>query len=261
VREMSLKTYIKKEITCECRGKNIYGIACIPDSTDKDMPAVIFSHGFNSSHKAMLPFAEYLAQRGVVSYCYDFCGGSLTSKSQGKTTEMSIFTEKEDLNAVIDMVASWNCVDKDKLFLFGESQGGMVTAITSIERTDEIKGLMLLFPALCIPEDGIRRFKNISEIPDELDCMGMRLGKTYYENILDYDVYEYIGKFNKDVLIFHGDRDSLVDISYSKRALTVLPTAKLEIFTGEGHGFSEQGNKKVAEMVYQFIQEHIVNLI
>lgn len=38
-------------------------------------------------------------------------------------------------------------------------------------------------------------------------------------------------------------------------------SAKLEVFSGEGHGFSEQGNKWVAEMVYQFVQQHTVSFV
>ena len=68
---------------------------------------------------------------GLQAYVFDFHGGNLHSKSGGKMTEMSIFTEREDLDAVIDAVASLPEVDPDNLFLLGESQGGCVSAITA----------------------------------------------------------------------------------------------------------------------------------
>lgn len=252
---METRKYVKKEILCENNGKMIYGIACIPEGKNEELPVVIFSHGYNSSHKALLPFAEYLADKGIISYCYDFCGGSKDSKSQGNSTEMTIFTEQSDLNEVINMVSSWNYVDKDKIFLFGGSQGGLVSAITAVERNKDIFAVMLLFPALCIPDDGRKMFKNIHEIPQEVDCMGMKLGKIFYESIFNYDVYEHIRKLNKNVLIFHGSSDTLVDMTYSQKALQVLQSAELKIFDGEGHGFSNEGNKKVAEMSYEFVKK------
>jgi len=64
----------------------------------KKCPIVIFSHVFNETNADFAMNSEYLGGNGVGAYCLDFYGGSVNSKSDLKTTEMSIFTEKEDLN-------------------------------------------------------------------------------------------------------------------------------------------------------------------
>ena len=94
------------------------------------MPAVIFSHGFGGSYRAGTSYAEKLAQNGYVVYCFDFCGGSPESRSDGSTLEMSVFTEQADLEAVITRVKGLDYVDSDNLFLIGTSQGGAVSALT-----------------------------------------------------------------------------------------------------------------------------------
>lgn len=75
------------------------------------------------------------------------------------------------------------------------------------------------------------------EIPAVRDFMGMTLGKTFYEGLANYDIYEVIKPFNKDVLIIHGDHDTLVQLSYSERALQVYSLAELKVIEGVGHGF------------------------
>lgn len=65
-------------------------------------PMVILSHGFNGSGDDFTEYAKVLVENGMGACIFDFCGGSLRSKSDLSTTEMTVFTEKEDLLAVID---------------------------------------------------------------------------------------------------------------------------------------------------------------
>ncbi len=44
-------------------------------------------------------------------YIFDFCGGGNNSKSDGVTTEMTIFTEKENVEDITATVKGWDFVD------------------------------------------------------------------------------------------------------------------------------------------------------
>ena len=244
---------IKKVVKIKHHNREIYGVSYLPGNKDK-YPVVIFSHGFNGTNSDFAMNSEYLAVNGIGAYCFDFCGGSINSKSDLKTSEMSLFTEKEDLCAVIDTIKNWDNVDSDNIFLFGGSQGGLVTALVADEYADQIKGILLLFPALCIADDWNKKFPTLGSIPDAHDLWGVTLGRVFFETIHGYDVFKNIGKFNKNVLIFHGDQDEVVALEYGKKASKLYKNAKIEVFQGEGHGFSEVGNKKVAEMTYEFVK-------
>lgn len=239
-------------------GREIHGVAYLPE-IEKDYPIVIFSHGFNGTNRDFAMYGQYLAERGIGVYAFDFCGGSVNSKSSLKTNEMTIFTEKEDLSAVIEEIRTWEKVDKNNIFLFGGSQGGLVTALVAEKYEKEIKGMLLLFPAFCIAEDWTKRFPNYEDIPEKVDLWGVTLGREFFQTIYKYDVYKNIGKYSKNILIFHGDKDEIVSLDYSKRALDLYSNAKLEVFKGEGHGFSNAGNKKVVEMVEEFVNANSSN--
>lgn len=248
------EVYTEYEIICSYDGKDIYGIACVPVSTDEKMSTVIFSHGFSGKLENNEKNAHSLAEKGIASYRFEFYGGSKDLKSGGETTEMSIFTEKSDLEAVLDMVENLDFVDTENIFLYGMSQGGLVSAIVANDHADEVKGLILLYPAFVIPDDAREMFSSVDEIPDTIEVMNTLLGKVYYEDLLDYDVYENINKFKKDVLIFHGDADQVVDISYSEKAIDVYDSAELVVLEGAGHGnLSEEAQKKIVEMTYEYI--------
>jgi dienelactone hydrolase len=247
---------IKNIVMIEHHGRKIFGISYMPKHPKK-CPVVIFSHGYNGTNADFIMNSEYLATHGVGAFCFDFCGGSVNSKSDLMTTEMSIFTEKEDLCAVIDHVKRWDNIDPHNIFLFGGSQGGLVTALTAEERTDDVKGILLLYPAFCIAEDWNKRYPTFESIPETHELWGMTLGRTFFECIHGYNVFQHIGNFNKNVLIFHGDEDEIVALAYGKKASTLYPHANMEIFPGEGHGFSEAGNRRVAEMTCEFVKTNI----
>ncbi|QAA32876.1 alpha/beta hydrolase family protein [Clostridium manihotivorum] len=250
---------IKKEVIINGNGRKIYGVSYMPENKEK-CPVVIFSHGYNGNNNDFAMNSEYLATNGVGAYCFDFCGGSVNSKSELKTSEMSIFTEKEDLSAVIDEIRSWDNVDEDNVFLFGASQGGLVTALVAEEHMEKIKGMLLLYPALCIADNWNERFPTIESIPDIQEFWGMTLGRIFFESIHGYDVFKHIGKFNKNTLIMHGDKDEVVPLEYGNSGSKLYPHSKFEVFPGEGHGFSEAGNKRVAEMTYEFVKENLNNM-
>ncbi|RCW77316.1 alpha/beta hydrolase family protein [Saliterribacillus persicus] len=251
-----MKNYEKNVVEINHHGRRVYGVSYMP-MNKTEFPMVIFSHGFNGTHADFAMHSEYLADNGVGAFCFDFCGGSVHSKSDLKTTEMSIITEKEDLCAVIDTIKQWDNVDRDNIFLFGGSQGGFVTALVAEEYIDEIKGLLLMFPAFCIPDNWTERFPVLDNAPDTCEIWGVPLGKKFIESIHGYNVFEHIGKFNKNVLILHGDEDEIVPLEYGEKAAKLYPHASMEVFSGEGHGFSEESNKKVVDMTLEFVKENL----
>ena len=222
---------------------------------EQKFPVVIFSHGYNGWADDFASYAELLGERGIGSVCLDFCGGSVRSRSSMKTTEMTIFSEKEDLCAVLDAVCGMEQADTDNVFLFGGSQGGLVSALAAEEEEKRIKGLILLYPALCIADNWNERFPQLSDIPDEQELWEMKLGRIFFETLHGFVTFDHVGHFSKKVLLMHGDQDPVVPLSYSEKAAALFPQAKLVVFPGEGHGFSPEGDKKAAELTCAFVEE------
>ena len=91
---------------------------------------------------------------------------------------MSVFTERQNLVDVLDTVREWDFVDPERIFLVGESLGGSVTAITAPLVADRIRGIVLAFPAFCVPADGYAQFPALEDIPDSFEMMGMTIGRV-----------------------------------------------------------------------------------
>lgn len=235
----------------------IYGVVYIPQDAGEQLPAVIYAHGYGVTHQNGIQYAEKLAERGFVVYCFDFCGGGNGSQSDGSPLEMSIFTEQSDLEAVIEMIKGLDYVDSENVFLFGASQGGLVAGITAAANPEEIQGLILLYPGFEIVEDAQALFATATDIPETYSMFGwMTVGRTYFEDLLGYDVYGVIGAYEKDVLLIHGDADGIVPLSSSERAVEVYPSAELKVLPGAGHGLHGQDAEIATEYMLEYLQAH-----
>ena len=233
--------------------KNIYGMLYEP-AEEGTYPVIIMSHGYNGTHNDWVNEGNLFAKNGYMAYAYDFCGGSVNSKSDGKTTEMTIISEKEDLLAVFAYLKSLENVDG--IYLLGGSQGGLVSSLAAAELQDEVKALAMYFPALCVPDDWKNNYPDPAEAPETFDFWGMDLSREFVENVQQIDVFGIIGDYKGDVFILHGDEDPIVPYSYSERAAETYENATLVKMEGEGHGWSPEAGEKGMQMVLEFFKEH-----
>ena len=223
------------EVWSERDGNRIFGMMYYNSTASEKQPAVILSHSSSLTHEAMKGYASAIAKMGFAAYCFDFCGGSDKSKSDGKTDEMTVFTEVEDLRAVVKTVKSLDYVDSSNVCLLGSSQGGLVSALLADECPDDFAGMILFYPAFNIPEM-VKMFSGFGGFGDFGGMMSM--SEAYINSIKDFDVWSHIGKFSKPVCIIHGTADMIVPISNSEKAVGLYPSATLNKIEGANHGFN-----------------------
>lgn len=99
-------------------------------------------------------------------------------------------------------------------------------------------------------------FDHVYDIPESYYHMWLTVGKTYFENLLDYDVYAEISSYDKEVLIIHGNKDNIVPLSYSQKAVNVYPLAKLYVIEGAGHGFYDEAFEKTMQYISHYLIEN-----
>lgn len=232
--------------------REIYGILYIPENEVKG--AVVMSHGYNGSHTHFEREGQVLAEHGYYAYAYDFCGGSAEGKSRGlDTTEMTLFTEKEDLIAVFDAISSLEAVEGKPVYLFGGSQGGCVSSLAASELKEKVPAMILYFPALMIPENWRETYKNLEEIPEVTDFWGMKLGRTFFTSMRDLSVFDRLEAYKNPVLIIYGDKDPVVPMAAMEEAVRKFGDARLVVLEGESHGFSPEGVEKALGYILEFL--------
>lgn len=255
----------REDFSCERDGLTIKGTVFLPKGKT-DCPIAVISHGFMANQMFSQIHAQNLAKMGYAAFCFDFCGGTLVGSSDGDSTDMSVLTEAEDLKAVIEFAKSQSYTDENELILLGCSQGGFVSAIVAAEMKEEVDALILLYPALCIPDDarsGEMMFAKFDpqNVPETFWCGPMKLGRRYVTDVIDMDPYEIIHQYTGKVLIIHGNQDETVDISYALRAVETYSQAgadvEMKIIDQGGHMFFRPSH---AYKALGYIREYVRTL-
>lgn len=233
----------------------IYGELIMPGDRGS-APLIVLSHGFGSSMNGVSRDAAlHFAEEGFAVFTYDFCGGGMEIRSDGAMTDMSVLTEAQDLNAVLDTFVGDPRFSR--IFLWGASQGGFVSALVAAQRPGDVAALALRYPAFVLQDDARARARPDGTFPETDTVMGRPIGRRYSEDAVSFDVYERIGAYTGDVLILHGDRDRVVPLLYARRAGKVYASARLETLEGQDHGFTGEALRRAKELETAFFRAHL----
>ena len=240
--------------------RQIYGELFTPHSTSNTQypspntskkPIAIIAHGFNGTCHYGRNYFDVMQKLGYQCYVFDFPCGSINSRSDNNTLNMSILDEQSDLRAIVNYFHSKG---HQHIVLIGESQGGLVSALTAAQMKDKVSQLVLVFPALCIPQNWRARYPKLSDIPEVTELWGVKMGRRFFEEIHDMNTFDIIGKYRGPVLIVQGDKDQVVLIEDSKRAQKLYKDARLHIIPGAGHGFKPKEFQEEAEQLEKFLK-------
>lgn len=225
----------RRNFSCYRDGLKINGTLFLPKTRKNEkLPIAIVCHEFMANQLFSFPYEKALAGIGFAAFCFDFCGGGLVSTSWGSRRDMSVLTEISDLKAVIRFAQSLSNTDESELLLVGCSQGGLVAALTAAQMPETVNGLVLLYPALCIP-DAARGGEMLwlkfdpSHIPEKMHAGPMPLGRRYAADVMNMDAFRQIAGYSGKVLLLHGDKDTIVDISYAEKAESVYRAAGADV--------------------------------
>ena len=250
--------YKTSEFECTRTKYTIRGTQFIPEG--ENLPIVIVSHEFLTGEFSVHRYARRFASWGFAAFCFDFVGGSLLSLRHRR---MTVWSELEDLKAVIRYAQQRPETDKTRVYLMGCSQGGLVSALAAARMPEEIDGLILFYPALSIPDDaraGNMIFNtqfDTDNIPETIKCGPFIFSGDYPKTVMDMDVFEEISKYRGKVLIIHGTGDKIVDHSYSVRAAEVYAPGKcrLVLLPKAGHIFAPVQDLPAIREMKRFVTE------
>ena len=224
-------------------GIDLFGVALIPQGEPGEkFPTVIYAHGAESDYRADMTTLKCLAKSGIACYSFDFYGW--TARSTGPdgahwfrgvprgvddAYERQVLKQARDLNAVIAAVKTFDFVDGNALFLLGSSMGGATAAAASLTHTDDIRAMILQYPA-------------INLVPGAMTSGG------------EYDA----NQFENDVLILQGSEDKIVSLDMAKALAGHYNTLRpghctLVVYAGQPHVFTGKYKVAAAEEIYRFL--------
>ena len=255
---MNMITTKDIELRNDESGMILRGTLYLPNGDGKK-PLIITAHelGSDSQRPWWVNYARHWAEQGYAVLTFDFAGGGQRSRSEGKTTDMSVLTEVSDLEAMLGEVRTWGFIDQSRIVLVGGSQGGGVSAIVAARHPQEIAAQVLLYPAFHLPANLHERYPDLNNLPETDGRNGMiTIGRKYILDMYDHDYDKDMQGYDGSVLIVHGDQDKTVPIAGSERAVSVFNNARLHTIHGAGHVFlTEEQQAEFLQQVDEFLRQ------
>ena len=126
--------------------------------------------------------------------------------------------------------------------------------MAAAELQDTISALILIYPALCIPDNWNNHYPEEEAIPDTTRLWGVPLGRHFFQELREINVYETIIRYEGPVQIVHGSKDAIVPLSYSEEAMKRYQNAHIGVIPGAGHGFTPEQRAVSNSFIKEFLE-------
>ncbi len=225
--------------------------------TDKGSGEVIvFIHGWLESHLVFNEISSMLSSK-YRCICIDLPGfgssesiNNVTLNKISKTIEMLLSNLK---------IKNYNLV--------GHSLGGAVTLVHADKNQDKINKIVLISPFISFKQFSKSIFFIIRNIIPVLinKILNWKKPNLYAVNafriaylLSNTDLYKYLRKVRKDILLVYGTKDSLLSIRPLQPLLGIMNNIHLAIFEDVRHYIFTYNSKELSEKIDLFFSRDTV---
>lgn len=212
---------------------------------------VVMLHGFTGNKsEAKLLFANLsnrLEEQGFDSIRMDFFGHG---ESDGQFKDMTLNGLNMQVQAIIEYARSFNY---DEYYLLGFSMGGML-ALLNLDAL--FKKVVLLSPAIKMPELTKRMFEESPLKNGNADIGGLELSRNFYISMKDVNVFIHQNHYQNPMLFVVGNKDIAVPYQDVVAASEMFQNTKLKVYENCDHLYS---SVLLREELYQSIIKFLKN--
>lgn len=208
-------------------------------------PTILHVHGNAGNMNSHVWFTEYLPAAGFNVFLFDYRG---YGESQGAARKRGPLID--DTNAALDALLSRDDIDPNRIGVYGQSLGGSIALNVMADRP-EIKAAVL--------ESPFASWREIAANTVGGDPPGLIARALAALLISDsHSPLAAIARCRQPMLLIHGDSDSIVPVSHSKRlAEAAGGGAELLIIPGGEHNSLRSTNPEIEQRVIDFFRSKL----
>ena len=242
-----------REFFIDCDGIKVHSKLDFPAEQSEKMHVLVIIPGLTGhiEERHILAVKDTAVSCGYVVLRSELYGHG---QSEGDFYNHTVLIWMHEAMRVIDYALSLPfCKD---VIVSGHSQGGLTTVLAAGLMFDKIKAAIPMSPALNI-WDGAKKGELFGEkfdnehLPDGFS-FGPGVGGDYLRAAAMLPVDEAVARFNKPVLVPHGDADELVPYEWAEWLTERYGNAELVTIKGDDHCYDyhlEDVQKAVGEFL------------
>ncbi|MCX7679645.1 MAG: alpha/beta hydrolase [Spirochaetes bacterium] len=200
--------------------KKLSGRLYIPDEGSKS--CVIFCHGLFSSKDGykITRLVDSIVQAGFSLFTFDFFGAG---ESEGSSEDLSILQQVQDCSCAVSF-----CKEKgfEELHLFGSSMGALVCLLYAQGNCEKLASISLIAPPLNVRHlfEQVLGIGNLEALSEEgiSKVEGVWIKNSFFKEALRIIPERAAQSIELPVLIVHGEKDAVVDVSNAYALVQLL---------------------------------------
>ena len=223
-----------------------YHISCLDGGTADQKAIILCLHGFAGSKKSptLEKLHEIMSEHGIGTFTFDWPGhGESDSDFSALNTDNCM----KDVDTVYDYISGKYGVP---ICCFATSLGGYLAMMYHLKKPEKFDRIMLRSPALkmgevmkaAMSEEKFARMMNGEDV-DFGHGQPLLLGRSYYDDLCQHDIYDKKPPYPERIRIIHGDNDKVVPHGYSKK-YAEKNGITLHLLKGAGHEYDNPGDVK-----------------
>lgn len=222
-------------------------------------PLAIIIHGYtgNKEERHILAVSRMFNELGLATLRVDMYGHG---ESGGEFRNHTLFKWMTNALTVIDYARSLDFVTD--IYLCGHSQGGLTVMLAGAMKSDQIKAIIPMSPAIVIPE-GARKGRLLgmefdpSHIPEQFQVKEDKtLSGNYVRVARTIRVEDFIDSYSGPVFLIHGSADESIPVQCSIDASKRYRNAKLVVVEGDTHCYDYHLGQ-VVESIRAWMKEQL----
>ena len=220
---------------CQDGDAKIFGRMYVPTDFDENATytTIVMCHGHMGNSDFWDNYiGPALAKQGYVCYAIDCRSANDGNRDYSTPNEdhtATVSTYASDVVATVNFVRSLNYVDKDNLYLMGQSMGSMAVQTAGSRISDQIAGLILFYGF-------------VSESSEMMESFGEAATAPYA---------------NGEVLMLGGTLDAACSLDKIEYNMSLYEKSTMVLISGAKHGYGREGDRPTlisVEAIEDFLQ-------
>ncbi|AOV94589.1 hypothetical protein AQV86_01530 [Nanohaloarchaea archaeon SG9] len=206
---------------------------------------VFFCHGYGSDKEGSYEErSERAVKEGFNAVRLDFRGNG---ESDGEFIDQDLSSRIKDLKACIDFF------NPENIYLFGMSFGGKVV----LHATEDLEVEALILKSPVTYSHIMDKFREVVEEKGSYTHFGDKtIDRRFFEDFDTYSFEKVASGLDAPVAIFHGGADTTVHFENSAEVAEAFETdVLLQKLEGEKHSMSDEGEKKLRDMMFAWLRQ------
>lgn len=208
-------------------------------------PAVLHLHGNAGNILSHAWFSEHLPPAGFHTLVLDYRGYGESGGSAVRREDLLA-----DAHAAFEVLLEQPEVDPQRIAIFGQSLGGAIAVpLAAME-------LRIAAVVLESPFDSWRRIA-ANALGGDPALLPARLVATAIRDTLA--PRDLIGRIDRPILIYHGDRDSIVPVSHARTLAAANDRVELVELPGGDHNSLRDSHPAIDRIVVEFLRRSLAS--